>query len=133
MRLPQGLARFNRRMTNPIQRLWAGRLPGYGIIEHVGRRSGTRYRTPVNLWQARPGGFAVLLTYGPERDWVKNLLAAGGGEIVWRGRRIAVSEPRVVSGSEGWALLPRPIGAIGRRLHIEYVLHMAVVGDRSAP
>src|SRR5438309_5553438 len=123
MRLPQRLARFDRRVTNPIQRLWAGRLPGFGIIEHVGRKSAAPYRTPVNLWRVS-GGFAVLLTYGPERDWVKNLHAAGGGHVVWRGRRIAVSEPRILSGAEAWTLLPRPVAAFGRRLRMDGVLQL---------
>jgi hypothetical protein len=37
MQLPQWLARFNRHVTNPIQRLWAGWAPTFGILEHVGR------------------------------------------------------------------------------------------------
>ena len=41
MQLPQWLARFNRYVTNPVQRLWAG-APGMGILEHVGRKSGKR-------------------------------------------------------------------------------------------
>jgi hypothetical protein len=48
MELPHRLARFNRRVTNPVHRLWAGWAPTYAIIEHVGRRSGKPYRTPVN-------------------------------------------------------------------------------------
>ena len=40
MQLPQWLARFNRHVTNPVQRLWAGFAPGMGILEHVGRKSG---------------------------------------------------------------------------------------------
>ena len=42
MQLPQWLARFNRHVTNPIQRLWAGWAPTMGILEHVGRKSGKR-------------------------------------------------------------------------------------------
>src|SRR5690625_3517950 len=34
MQLPQWLARFNRYVTNPIQRLWAGWAPTFGILEH---------------------------------------------------------------------------------------------------
>jgi deazaflavin-dependent oxidoreductase (nitroreductase family) len=124
MRLPEQVARFNRYVTNPIQRLWAGRLPGFAIIEHVGRKSGASYRTPINLWRSPTGGFAVLLTYGRERDWVKNLLAAGGGQVVWRGRRVTVREPTIFSGPEGWALLPRPVGALARRLEMVDVLHL---------
>ncbi len=37
MQLPQWLARFNRYVTNPIQRIWAGFAPTFGILEHVGR------------------------------------------------------------------------------------------------
>jgi hypothetical protein len=68
MRLPEGLARFNRHVTNPIQRLWAGWAPSFAIIEHVGRRSGKAYRTPVSAFNATVNGkpgIAVLLTYGP--------------------------------------------------------------------
>ena len=40
MQIPQSVARFNRRVTNPIQRLWAGRAPTFGILEHVAERFG---------------------------------------------------------------------------------------------
>ena len=43
-----GLARFNKVVTNPIQRRYAGRIPPFAIVEHVGRKSGRQYRTPVN-------------------------------------------------------------------------------------
>jgi hypothetical protein len=46
VQLPQCLARFNRHVTNPIQRIWAGWAPGMGILEHAGRNSGKQYRTP---------------------------------------------------------------------------------------
>jgi hypothetical protein len=52
MQLPQRIARFNRHVTNPIQRMWAGWAPSFAIIEHVGRRSGKPYRTPVNALTA---------------------------------------------------------------------------------
>ena len=78
MQLPQWLARFNRHVTNPIQRMWAGWAPTMGILEHVGRRSGKRYRTPLTVFNASVDGqdaVAVLLTYGPDRDWLKNVTA----------------------------------------------------------
>ena len=76
MQLPQWLARFNRHVTNPVQRLWAGYAPGMGILEHVGRKSGKPYRTPLNVFPT-DDGVAVLLTYGPDRDWLKNITATG--------------------------------------------------------
>ena len=50
MQLPQWLARFNRHFTNPIQSLWAGWAPTFGILEHVGRKSGKPYRTPLTVF-----------------------------------------------------------------------------------
>ena len=80
MQLPQWLARFNRHVTNPIQRMWAGWAPTMGILTHVGRRSGRPYRTPLTVFSTQDG-VAVLLTYGPDRDWLKNIIAAGGGTM----------------------------------------------------
>jgi len=100
MQLPQRLARFNRHVTNPIQRLWAGWAPLYGILEHVGRRSGKPYRTPLSVFNAEVDGkpgVAIQLVYGPDRDWLKNLNAAGGGQLRRHGKTFTVSNPRTVT------------------------------------
>lgn len=99
MQLPQWLARFNRHVTNPIQRLWAGWTPAMGILEHEGRKSGKRYRTPLNVFST-DSGVAILLTYGPDRDWLKNLTAAGGGRLQRYGKTFTVSDPRVMTKAE---------------------------------
>lgn len=99
MQIPQRVARFNRYVTNPIQRLWAGWVPGFAIIEHIGRKSGKAYRTPVNVF-ATTDGVAILLTYGPDRDWLKNLKAADGARLRHLGRTLAVTDPQVVSRDE---------------------------------
>jgi len=99
MQLPQWLARFNRHVTNPIQRLWAGWAPTMGILEHVGRRSGNAYRTPLNVFSTDEG-VAVLLTYGPNRDWLKNLTAAGEGRMRRYGKTFTVTDPRVMTKEE---------------------------------
>ncbi|MGB0875736.1 MAG: nitroreductase family deazaflavin-dependent oxidoreductase [Mycobacterium sp.] len=100
MQLPQWLARFNRHVTNPIQRMWAGWAPTMGILEHVGRRSGKSYRTPLTVFNASIDGqdaVAVLLTYGPDRDWLKNVTAAGGGTMRRHGKSFRVTDPTVMS------------------------------------
>lgn len=102
MQLPQWLARFNRHVTNPIQRIWAGWIPAFGILEHVGRKSGRPYRTPLNVFSTDEG-VAILLTYGPNRDWLKNLQAAGGGRLQRYGKTFTVADPRVVSKQEAAA------------------------------
>lgn len=96
MQLPQSLARFNRHVTNPIQRLWAGWAPSFGILDHVGRRSGKTYRTPLSVFSTDEG-VAILLTYGPDRDWLKNITAAGGATMRRHGKTIRLTDPRVVS------------------------------------
>ena len=95
MQAPQWLARFNKYATNPVQRLWAGWLPGMAVLEHVGRTSGKRYRTPLIVF-GTDDGVAVLLTYGPDRDWLKNVRSAGTAGLRRRGRRSVVGDERVM-------------------------------------
>ena len=59
------LAKINIIFTNRITSLFAGWLPGFGILTHVGRKSGKVYRTPVNVFRA-PNGFVVALTYSSQ-------------------------------------------------------------------
>lgn len=88
---------------HPIQRLWAGWLPAFAILEHVGRRSGKPYRTPLNVFSADVdgrAGVAILLTYGPNRDWLKNITAAGGGRMRRYGKTFGVANPRRLTKAE---------------------------------
>lgn len=101
-------ARFNRRVTNRIVLPLSGWLPMWSVVEHVGRRSGKVYRTPVSAFRTRDGGVAVLLPYRPDRDWVKNLQAAGGGRVRLYSKTFDVSDPRVVPTREAVRLLKSP-------------------------
>jgi deazaflavin-dependent oxidoreductase (nitroreductase family) len=89
------VAAFNLAFTNRITSLFAGWLPGFGILTHVGRRSGKVYRTPVNVFRV-PNGFIVALTYSSQSEWVKNVLAAGSCELKTVGRKYRLVAPRVV-------------------------------------
>lgn len=129
MQLPQGLAQFNRHVTNPIQRMWAGWLPSFGIVEHVGRRSGKPYRTPVNVFRTEVDGkpgVAILLTYGPDRDWLKNLTAAGGGRLRTRAKTVGIADPRVVSKAEAAAHVSRGVRRVFARLPFEQAVLLTV-------
>ena len=89
------LAKINIAFTNRITSLFAGWLPGFGILAHVGRKSGNVYRTPVNVFRAS-NGFIIALTYSSQSEWVNNVLAAAGCELRTRGKRYELSAPHVV-------------------------------------
>jgi deazaflavin-dependent oxidoreductase (nitroreductase family) len=65
-------------------------LGPFSLIWHVGRRSGRSYETPV-IVVALPEGFIAELTYGDKVDWYRNLIAAGGGAVVYRGKEHGVN------------------------------------------
>jgi deazaflavin-dependent oxidoreductase (nitroreductase family) len=88
------VAAFNLRVTNRITGRFADRLPGFGVITHVGRKSGRTYHTPVNVFRT-PDAFLVALTYGREAEWVKNVLAAGGCKLVSRGNEYQLANPAI--------------------------------------
>ena len=116
MPLPEGLGRINKVVTNRVTGLVAGRLPGFGIITHRGRRSGRTYHTPVNVFR-RPGGYILALTYG-QGDWVKNVLASGDAQIRSRGRTHQVDNPRVVNDPTRSGL-PLPVRGILGVLNVD--------------
>jgi deazaflavin-dependent oxidoreductase (nitroreductase family) len=100
------LARFNRRGPNRVIGLIAGRrLSPVAFMVHQGRRSGRRYRTPV-MPLPLADGFLVALPYGPDRDWVRNVVSAGRGTLV-RGRRsFELEHPRMLDAAGAAPLLP---------------------------
>lgn len=92
---PRSIARFNRRVTNRILGGLGPVAPGFGLILHTGRKSGRAFRTPVNIFRTDEG-YVVALTYGPQSDWVRNILAAGGCDVIMRGRTVHLTEPEIV-------------------------------------
>ncbi|HEY6770696.1 MAG TPA: nitroreductase family deazaflavin-dependent oxidoreductase [Candidatus Sulfotelmatobacter sp.] len=70
-------------------------MPGFGRLTHLGRKSGRIFRTPVNVFR-RPDGFLIALTYGPDSEWIKNVLAAGGCQLVTRRVHYELSAPVIV-------------------------------------
>jgi deazaflavin-dependent oxidoreductase (nitroreductase family) len=127
MQLPQWLARFNRYFTNPIQRLWAGWAPTMGILEHVGRKSGTPYRTPLSVFSTEDG-VAIMLTYGPNRDWLKNITAAGGAHMQRYGKTIELVDPEVVPKAEA----ARAVNGLWRPIFERLPFEQAVLLKRAA-
>ncbi|MBF6176810.1 nitroreductase family deazaflavin-dependent oxidoreductase [Nocardia blacklockiae] len=107
MKAARALARFNRVVTNPVARRLARWSPTWSILEHVGRRSGSTYRTPLSIFVIEDG-FVVLIGYGLASNWVNNVLSAGEAVVEHRGQRVRVGRPALMTKHEAGALSPRP-------------------------
>jgi deazaflavin-dependent oxidoreductase (nitroreductase family) len=125
MPLPQWLARFNRVGTNTVTRPLASRLPWFAVVVHRGRRSGRLYRTPVNAFR-RGDHFVFALTYGPDRDWVKNTLAAGECQLETRGQRFRVGQPYLFTDPHG-DRLPAVVRFVLRIIGVTEFLQLRVL------
>jgi deazaflavin-dependent oxidoreductase (nitroreductase family) len=88
------IRRFTTHVFNTIARRFAGWLPGFGILEYKGRKSGRTYRTPINVFR-RGEGFVFALTYGADVQWVKNIVVAGGCILRTRGRAVRLVDPEL--------------------------------------
>lgn len=124
--LPESLARFNKKATNRAARVVAGWAPGMGIIHHVGRKSGRRYQTPVNVFR-KEGGYLFALTYGDGTDWLANVLAAGECVLETRGERFRLVNPIVYTDSERKGV-PAPVRFILGFVNVDQFLMMGSMG-----
>ena len=105
MPIPKAVGRWNKAGLNRVTRHIAPWMPGLGVVVHHGRRSGRAYQTPVNVFTTEDG-YVLALTYGPDTDWVKNVLAAGGCELRTRGRVIRLTAPRLYRDESRSAIRP---------------------------
>jgi deazaflavin-dependent oxidoreductase (nitroreductase family) len=130
MSFQRRLARFNRVFANRVVGGAISRLPGFGAVCHRGRKSGREYRTPVKVFR-RGDSYVVSLPYGSESDWVKNVVAAGGCELVIRGQRVPLVQPRVHEDDEQ-AEIPALVRAVLKRINATEFLSLepAEVGSR---
>jgi deazaflavin-dependent oxidoreductase (nitroreductase family) len=100
MPYPRWLAKINKRVFNP----WQVRKGGYPVVTHVGRTSGRSYQTPLDAYPTRTG-YVLVARYGPESDWVRNILAAGAATLRIGGEERALDSPRLVSLAEALDVL----------------------------
>jgi deazaflavin-dependent oxidoreductase (nitroreductase family) len=89
----------------------SGLIPLWGVIRHRGRKSGRSFATPIALAATRDG-FVVPLPWGDRTDWCRNVFAAHGAAIRYRGREYAVGDPEVVSIDVAKPAFPTPIRAV---------------------
>ena len=88
--------KLNRAVMNPQQMKTAGQPGSWAsVIRHRGRKSGREYETPIGARETEQG-FVISLPYGPEADWVQNVMAAGSAVLVHDGQEYSVDRPEVV-------------------------------------
>jgi len=115
---------FNKYVTNRVTRWFASFSHGpFAIICHVGRRSGKPYETTIMV---EPAGdsFVIALTYGPEVDWYRNVLAAGHATLLWHGRTYTLDKPESLAVQTGLSVFPQPQKSILRLLGIQHFVSM---------
>ena len=91
MAYPRWLAKINKRLFNPGQ-IRKGKYP---VVTHVGRKSGKTYQTPLDAFRTDTG-YVLVARYGPESDWVQNVLAAGEATLRVDGTEHRLGSPRLV-------------------------------------
>ncbi|HKV32446.1 MAG TPA: nitroreductase family deazaflavin-dependent oxidoreductase [Candidatus Dormibacteraeota bacterium] len=103
-RVVRSVARF----VNPVILRIAGRrwIPILGILHHRGRRTGRSYATPLGM---RPLGnnFIMPRTFGEDAAWYRNVLAAGGCVVTYRGKDYTLVEPDVIDYATAAPAFPR--------------------------
>jgi deazaflavin-dependent oxidoreductase (nitroreductase family) len=129
MPLPRSIARANRRVTNRLLGGLATRLPGFGVVIHIGRKSRRQYRAPVNVFR-RGNRYIIALTYGPNADWVRNVLSDGGCTLETRGRALRLSRPRLFH-DESRHAVPAPVRPILGLIDVSDFLELTLDDERS--
>jgi deazaflavin-dependent oxidoreductase (nitroreductase family) len=108
-------------LKNTLNR-WTTRLARSGsgpfsLVRHVGRKSGTTYETPI-IVAATTGGFVAELTYGENVNWYRNIVAAGGCELIVDGaphRVIGIEPYPSDAGRRAFGPAPRLVLTLLRR------------------
>jgi deazaflavin-dependent oxidoreductase (nitroreductase family) len=105
-----GPPRWAVRASAPLALAISGRrwFPLYAIVRHRGRKSGTEYATPVAVIPTAVSDvFLIGLPWGPKTNWARNVLAAGGAIVTWKGQDHRATQPRLVQ-PEAAAALAKP-------------------------
>jgi len=116
---PDGRSWRLARVTAPMARRFAGRrlFPLWAVVHHRGRRTGRELSVPVAV-RARPDTFVVALPWGPGTNWARNVLAADGCVVRWRGADHRATRPELIG-----AAAARPYFGRFQWLLAEHLFH----------
>ncbi len=114
---PHGLSWQLARLTAPITRALAGRrfFPLWAVVRHIGRKTGRVLMVPVAV-RVTPELFIVVLPWGPGTNWARNVLAAGGCVVRWKGADHSTDRPEVVGVAAARAYYSRFEWAVAQRV-----------------
>lgn len=101
---PAGARRFN---TFAVKLAGRRYFPPWALVRHVGRTSGRSYSTPVAPLTRKSDVIIIGLPWGEKTDWVRNIQAAGGCTVEWKGTSIPVSQPTFVDKEVAFAAANR--------------------------
>ncbi len=118
----------NKYLLNPLMLRLAGKSYWYSsIIEHTGRRSGKRYRTPIVA--DRVGSHLVIpLPYGTQVGWVRNVMTTGEADIISKGQTFHVVSPELIDSTQALPELPRDRRRTFERVSIGHFLRTEIAG-----
>ena len=120
---------FNRAYFNPFSLSFAGRPNSFwSVIQHSGRRSGEAYTTPV-ITARQNGCFVIPLPYGRQVDWLRNVMAANGCDLIHRGRVYRAAVPEIIPIEAGLAAYPGLTQYLLRRSDTEAFLRLNQVDE----
>lgn len=98
-------------------------MPLWAVIRHHGRRSGTAYETPIAVVPTTDAAIVMIgLPWGVTTNWARNVVAAGGASLRWRGRDVELVHPRIVDGSHAAPLAKAPFRPVVARFPAAIVL-----------
>jgi deazaflavin-dependent oxidoreductase (nitroreductase family) len=98
----------------------------FSVVYHIGRHSGRSYRTPV-LASYIDETIIIPLSYGENVDWLRNILAKGGCEIILKKKRMGATNPEVIGTATAVAILPEKRRKLFERFKIEKFLRLQVI------
>jgi len=118
--------RMNRSVTNPrVMRTAGTSQTATAVIQHVGRRSGRTYETPIDIIETATG-VLIALPYGDRADWTRNVLTTGAATVLMQGERVDVDRPTIVATADVAALIPRRTMRMLRLFGVNQYLHLEI-------
>jgi len=122
--IKDAVRQFNKHILNRVMRRLAHLRSGpFANVHHVGRKSGRAYETPI-LVVPMDDGFMIALTYGPQVDWYRNVVAAGGCTLLWHDQPYVIDAVEPVDAAVGRSAFPQPERAVLELIGIHNFAHL---------